>query len=338
MKPTNSLRKILLWIACFLILVISIVILTGCTLGETVMPDPPSGVPVDRAVGAVAPVPAPIPHSLDGREECFACHAIGAVDAPSVPAEHEQDVALCTSCHAVWLAPAIAAVAPPAIPHELENREDCQACHKLGTAEAPRIPDNHDAIASDLCQTCHTQASEITGEGESEAVAESIPSIPHGLEGFSACTQCHEEGGQGIPRFPDDHKGRTDDLCTACHSPAEESEQEASAAEPTISPTETAAAPTAEPTTVSTEPAVEPTGDPVEGQALFSGRCAACHGADGDGTTIAPSPLNDYEFLDSRTDEELADAILMGKDKMPAFPNFTDTEVMDLVAFLRSWQ
>ncbi|MEJ2733177.1 MAG: c-type cytochrome [Anaerolineae bacterium] len=299
--------------------------LAGCGLGDVVMPNPPTGVPADRSVGVVAPVPAPVPHTLEGRSECFACHAIGAVDAPSVPADHEQDVTLCTTCHAVWLAPGIAAAASPAIPHEVEGRSDCLVCHKLGTADAPRVPDNHNGLTGDICQTCHKMVEEIAGAGEEEGMsAAEAPSIPHGLEGFGACTQCHEEGGPGIPRFPEDHAGRTDDLCTACHRPAAESSE---------------AEPTAEATSTPTETSPEVGGDASNGQALFAVKCAPCHGPEGEGTSIAQDPLNDAARLADLTDEEVVTVIRMGlSGKMPASPQLSDQEVLDLVAFLRSWQ
>lgn len=323
MKHWDSLRAVLRSgrLLIGLILALSLV---GCSLGEAVMPSPPTGVPADRSVGVVAPVPAPIPHSLEGRDQCFGCHAIGAVDAPPVPADHEQDVTLCTTCHAVWSVSAVASAASPAIPHEVEGREDCLVCHKLGTADAPRTPDNHDGLTSDSCQTCHTQMAEIAGVAEAEMTVAEIPPIPHGLEGFGACTQCHEEGGDGIPRFPDDHAGRTDDLCTACHRPAEEGE---------------VSMPTAEPTGIATEVPSAQTGDAANGQVIFDTSCAGCHGSDGVGTSIAPAALNDATLLGQLTDEDLATAIREGvANKMPAFANLSDQEILDLIALMRSWE
>jgi cytochrome c5 len=350
MKPMNVLRAILLQSAFLLVVLISVLVLTGCTLGELEMPNPPLGVAADRSVGVVVSVPAPILHSLERREECYSCHAIGAVDAPPVPAGHEQDTTLCTTCHAVWLAPAIAAAAPPAIPHEVEGREDCLVCHKLGTADAPRIPDNHNSLTGDICQTCHTQMAEIAGSSEEEAPVAEIPPIPHGLEGFSACTQCHEEGGPGIPRFPDDHKGRADDLCSACHKPAVEALEATSTPELTAVPTEatstpestaTPAEPTSmpEPTAVPTETQPTAVGDTDNGEILFAASCALCHGPEGEGTTIAPDAINDASLLAELTDKDLVTIIREGlADRMPPSPNLSEQEVLDLVALLHSWQ
>lgn len=306
--------------------------LVGCGMGEAVMPNPSPGVPADRSVGVVAPVPAPIPHSLEQREECFTCHAIGAVDAPPVPVDHSEDITLCTSCHAVWLAPAIAAVAPPAIPHEVEDRDDCLACHKLGTADAPRVPENHDGLTGDICQTCHTPMGEIVeGDGEEVSAAE-IPLIPHGLEGFSACGQCHEEGGPGIPRFPADHQGRPDDLCSACHKPA--------TSEVEVAPTEEAEpTPTAESAPTPAETPAPAAGDVAAGEVVYAASCAGCHGADGEGTVIAPQAFDDASLLAGLTDEELETTIREGvPGKMPPFDSLSDEEILDLIALLRSWQ
>jgi hypothetical protein len=199
-------------------LVVSTVALAGCTLGEAVLPNPPpASQAVSLEIGSVVPVPDPIPHSLEGREACFTCHATGAVDATPVPDDHEQDVEECTICHAVWTQPGIATAAPPAMLHQLEGREGCLTCHKLGTAGAQRVPENHLGLPGDICRSCHVTGEEVTG-GSVEAVGLASP-IPHGLEGFATCTLCHEQGGGGVPQFPPDHAGRTDDICSACHSP-----------------------------------------------------------------------------------------------------------------------
>jgi cytochrome c5 len=324
MKSRNTVRSTLLRGARLLTGLTLALVLTSCTLGEAVMPSVAPGLAADRSVGVVAPVPVPIPHTVADRQECFACHAIGAVDAPPVPADHDQDVMLCTTCHAVWLAPVIAASAPPAIRHDLVGREDCLACHKLGTAGAPRIPANHASLTTAICQTCHTTLGDIVGVGEEEGVpVEEAPSIPHGLDGFGACTQCHEEGGPGIPRFPDDHRGRTDDLCSACHSPAAEAIAPTPATEPAATPTE--APPAA-------------AGDAANGQVLYTVDCALCHGPNGEGTAIAPQALNDAAFLAGFTDEDLTTAMRLGVgDKMLPLSRLSDEDILDLIAFLRSW-
>jgi len=44
------------------------------------------------------------------------------------------------------------------------------------------------------------------------------PEIPHTLEGREGkCLICHEQGVGGAPKFPDDHTGRSADVCLSCH-------------------------------------------------------------------------------------------------------------------------
>jgi mono/diheme cytochrome c family protein len=65
----------------------------------------------------------------------------------------------------------------------------------------------------------------------------------------------------------------------------------------------------------------------------------SCHGPDGKGTTIAPDAINDALLLEELTDEDLVTVIREGLDgKMPPSPNLSEQEVLDLVAFLRSWK
>ena len=222
MRQSNRSTAILLRIAASLAVLTLALILVGCMTRGTVMPNPAPGVAADRSVGTVIPVPDPIPHTLDGRQECFTCHAIGAVDAPPIPAGHEQDVTLCTTCHAVWLIPAIAVAEPPAIPHNLGDGDDCLMCHKLGTADAPRIPENHSGLASSICLACHESLGEVVEAGESETatpLAIEAPEISHDLEGRDDCLICHDPAGQ-IKPAPADHAERSKEQCQSCHEPA----------------------------------------------------------------------------------------------------------------------
>jgi hypothetical protein len=43
----------------------------------------------------------PIPHALEGRDQCMMCHKAGAMEpVPDAPASHEgRDVKYCTLCH-----------------------------------------------------------------------------------------------------------------------------------------------------------------------------------------------------------------------------------------------
>ncbi|HRJ43058.1 MAG: hypothetical protein KJZ86_10370 [Caldilineaceae bacterium] len=119
-----------------------------------------------------------IPHEVTGDDgiggkSCLNCHASGSyapemgLFAPIVP--HPNLVA-CTQCHVAvqedglfqvsnWQRPAPLAVidaalvgAPPPMPHPLQLRENCAACH-AGAAAPPEIATDHIERAS--CQQCH---------------------------------------------------------------------------------------------------------------------------------------------------------------------------------------
>lgn len=68
------------------------------------------------------------------------------------------------------------------------------------------------------------------------------------------------------------------------------------------------------------------TGDPAAGQTLFDDNCAACHGTDGTGGSgpdITGSASGDIE-----------DAVTNGKETMPAFPDFSEQDLADVVAYI----
>ena len=71
------------------------------------------------------------------------------------------------------------------------------------------------------------------------------------------------------------------------------------------------------------------------GRQAFASRCAGCHGTDGNGGELGPAITT---RVPARTDDELTTVIHQGLTNagMPAFPNLTDTEVRDLIAFIRT--
>lgn len=93
---------------------------------------------------------------------------------------------------------------------------------------------------------------------------------------------------------------------------------------------------TLEPVTL-TEGTIE--GDPVQGAEVYGARCAACHGASGEGTTAMS--LNNPWFLHTATDGFIEYAIQQGRPgtAMPGFEGVLSAEeIADLVALLRSWE
>ena len=117
------------------------------------------------------------------------------------------------------------------------------------------------------------------------------------------------------------------------------------AIESTSAETESAAPAVAE---VSTQTS---SGDPVAGQVLFVGTCAACHGPAGEGIEGLGKDMTTSEFIAGNTDDELVAFIKVGRDPsdplnttgvgMPARggnPALSDEDLFDIVAFIRSLQ
>jgi alcohol dehydrogenase (cytochrome c) len=85
-------------------------------------------------------------------------------------------------------------------------------------------------------------------------------------------------------------------------------------------------------------PVLASSADPAaiaRGQAHYQGRCAACHGGDGRGGERAPEIRR---RIGSYSDAELGTLLRRGLPGagMPGYP-FSDTELAELIAFLRSW-
>ena len=209
--------------ACALLLSFLTLIVVGClpSMGEAVLPQPPTAPPPPTAVPLLKALPPPIPHSVTGTSrDCLLCHQVGAADAPAVPedSDHMVEAEICSTCHALLPEPAIRSADAPAIPHEIEGREECLMCHKLGIGSAPRIPDNHDGLPVDVCQTCH-----LSGPGgppaEETPPAIEASQVPHPIEGRADCRACHETGVAGAPQFPTDHADRSNEVCIECHAP-----------------------------------------------------------------------------------------------------------------------
>ena len=75
-----------------------------------------------------------------------------------------------------------------------------------------------------------------------------------------------------------------------------------------------------------------------DGASLFAQNCAACHGNLGNGGVGVPLALPGFQ--QSVSDAFLANSIRHGRPGriMPAFKNFSDSEISSLVKYLRSWR
>lgn len=101
-------------------------------------------------------------------------------------------------------APPVATIVPPVIPHSLEGRADCRLCHEKGVGGAPQFPADHSRRPSDVCRTCHQEASVKNGGGAPIPIpmppVEKTPAAVSATELFSnRCAVCHGSNRQGVP-------------------------------------------------------------------------------------------------------------------------------------------
>ncbi len=128
-----------------------------------------------------------LPADHVGRDTCLSCHA--TLPDPKLPADHQgRTDATCTSCHKP--AGTAASGATPAAP---------------GTPGPGATP-----------ATSGTAAPTTAGQ----PVSSTISPIPasHTVAHSTDCLACHQN--LTSPKLPDDHKGRTNSMCTSCHKPA----------------------------------------------------------------------------------------------------------------------
>src|ERR1700733_1392369 len=76
-----------------------------------------------------------------------------------------------------------------------------------------------------------------------------------------------------------------------------------------------------------------------DASALFKSKCAACHGADGTGSSMGKK-MGAHDFtsddVQKMSDAELADIITNGKNKMPKYSSLKPEDVKGLVAYIRT--
>jgi len=79
-----------------------------------------------------------------------------------------------------------------------------------------------------------------------------------------------------------------------------------------------------------------------EGKATFAAKCQSCHGANGEGKpaiakmfNVTIHPLGSKE-VQSKSDADLKKIITAGQGKMKPIAGLSDTDVADVVAFIRT--
>jgi cytochrome c6 len=88
----------------------------------------------------------------------------------------------------------------------------------------------------------------------------------------------------------------------------------------------------------SSSQAASPAGD---GGETFKAKCAACHGADGTGSTPAGKAMKIRDLtsadVQAQTDDQLYDIIAKGKGKMPAYEKTLGADkCKEVIAYLRT--
>ncbi len=78
-------------------------------------------------------------------------------------------------------------------------------------------------------------------------------------------------------------------------------------------------------------------GNTAQGALLFNKYCMTCHGSEGKGGVSVA--LNQKGFLDRADNEFILNTLLRGRENtaMPSWTNLKDTELIDLVSYIRSW-
>lgn len=156
-----------------------------------------------------------------------------------------------------------------------------------------------------------------------------------------ACVSCHGDQGQGTDRGPTlrgEGAAAADFVLTTGRMPLAEPHRQARRKEPIFSPEQIKAL-TAHVATFG-GPAI-PTvdlslADESKGGELFRLNCAGCHSASGAGGVLGAG----WAAPDLRraTDVQIAEAMIVGPGRMPAFDQFDDTEVASVVAHVKTLQ
>jgi len=73
------------------------------------------------------------------------------------------------------------------------------------------------------------------------------------------------------------------------------------------------------------------------GEKIFAQSCASCHEVNSRQQLVGPGLKSYYtEYHPSPVDAAVRKLIIGGKGTMPGFSNFTDTELADLIAYLKT--
>jgi cytochrome b subunit of formate dehydrogenase len=190
----------------------------------TPTPTPRAGAPAPTLSAAAKP----LPDDHVGRTTCNDCHAKNI--GPNLPADHAgRTDATCSACHKLGTAPAAptsAATSAPATKPAVATAAPTSApATKPAATAAPATAPATSAAPGTAPTTSAapgtapaTKPAAATAAATAPASSAGPKPIPADHTGRTTCTVCHETGAVG-PKSPDDHAGRTDAMCVACHKP-----------------------------------------------------------------------------------------------------------------------
>ena len=99
--------------------------------------------------------PTVVPHDLEGKDNCLMCHSGKMPNVAAAPESHKDFAnTQCMLCHSADSP--MQTAAPPAIPHDLEGKDNCAMCHSGKMPNVPAIP--HEGIDQKDCTACHKTA------------------------------------------------------------------------------------------------------------------------------------------------------------------------------------
>ncbi len=175
--------------------------------------------------------PPKIPHATEGRADCISCHEKGLNSAPKFPPDHTgRTNEMCVMCHQPGTAaPAAGSMTPaagatpaatlvgtaPTIPHTLEGRDQCLACHQTGVGGAPKTPASHAGRTNDQCRACHQPKAVAP-----VVVPTRVPHVPAAAN-QNSCVDCHQSLGgksaQVVKQWTSSIHAARGVFCVDCH-------------------------------------------------------------------------------------------------------------------------
>lgn len=124
-------------------------------------------------------IPHPVVNQFGVDEDCLACHGEGGFTAKwnrHAPLTPHPEMEMCRQCHIAptsgkkfvdhdWISPAPPRLgeselpgSPPPIPHDLQMREDCVACH-AGPGAVIELKMRHEPRG--ICRQCHVPTTDV---------------------------------------------------------------------------------------------------------------------------------------------------------------------------------